>query len=166
MGGHPTTRLRWWDVKAIELVRKVSAVQARLRGSLRARGERAGAGGGAMVSAGRVVALRIVQATTIAARQMQSLPIPAPRPAERVVLSAAASQLRAMADMAELGGMSGDPQMAEMEGALGKLVAETLALVDKVLATDPELAPPRARPALPSSEEREGTNDPPQKVRF
>ncbi len=166
MGGHPTTRLGWWDVKAIELVRKVSAVQARLRGSLRARGERAGAGGGgAMASAGRVMALRIVQATTIAARQMQSLPIPAPRPAERVVLSAAASQLRAMADMAELGGASGDPQMAEIEGALGKLVAETLALVDKVLATDPELAAPRARPALPSTEQ-EGANDPPRKIHF
>ncbi len=106
--------------------------------------------------AGRAVALRIVQGTTIAARQMQSFPIPKPRPAERLALSTAASQLRAMAEMSDLGAGGVDP---EIEAALGALVVETLALVDKVLATDPELAGNAARelpervhadPALPT----------------
>ena len=118
-----------------------------------------------MASAGRVMALRIVQVTTVAARQMQSLPIPAPRPAERIMLSAAASQLRAMAEMADLGGPAlVTSETAEIEGALAKLIEETLALVDKVLATNPELAGPSRRelPATSSGSEP----PPPTKVSF
>jgi hypothetical protein len=141
-------------VKAIELVRKVASLGASLR-KPRDDGTR-----GTMAIAGRAVALRIVQATTVAARQMQSLPIPSPRPAERVALSAAAAQLRAMADVVDFGGRPErepdtfappDPSKGdrEIEVALGALVAETLALVDKVLATAPELDGPTKRELPP-----------------
>ena len=144
-------------MKAIELVRKV----AKMRSSLRAeRGER-----GAMASAGRVFALRLVQATTVAAHRMQSLPIPAPRATERVVLASAASQLRAMADLADRAGPSGDP---EIESALAALVAETLALVDKVLATSPELPSrdPRALPGGDDAADGESARETSKKVSF
>jgi hypothetical protein len=144
-------------VKAIELVRKV----VELRGALRER-ER-----GAVAIAARAVALRVVHATTIAARGMQSLPVPPPRPAERVVLSAAASQLRAMAELS-MDAPTGD---AEVDRALAMLVSETLALVDKVLASAPELAPsvsrrlgPRPEPAVaPAPDDVDAA---PTKVRF
>lgn len=135
-------------MKAIELVRKAASLGSSLRGA----GERRGA----VALAGRAVALRVVRATTVVARRMQDLPIPKPRPAERLALASAASQLRAMADVADLGGeTTRDP---EIEAALGALVVETLALVDKVLAAEPELAGSRER-ALPHASETKPTGD-------
>jgi hypothetical protein len=140
-------------VKAIELVRRV----VELRERQRARGR------GAMASAARLVALRVMHATTATARAMQSFPVPPPRPAERVVLSTAASQLRAMVDAAA-GAPSGD---AEVDAALATLAAETLALVDKMLATDPELTGPRRDAAAlgPATSAHEA-DTPPTKIRF
>jgi hypothetical protein len=84
------------------------------------------------------------------ARQMQRLPMPKPRPTEQVVLATAAANLRAVADA--MGALTpGDPRTPE--GALSELVAETLALVDRMLAGDPEMRAPETHRELPSGAE-------------
>jgi hypothetical protein len=87
----------------------------------------------------RRATVRILHVTTLVAKQMQRMPMPKPRAAERVALSLASSQLRALVGGALV--RDSDARDRESpEGALLELVHHTLALVDKALAMDPELA--------------------------
>jgi hypothetical protein len=79
---------------------------------------------------------------------MQDLPVPKPRPAERLALGAAAAQLRAIANAA-----IANEAESPVDHALADLVRETLALVDRVLREDAELSDTRPKGELPESTE-------------
>ncbi len=108
--------------------------------------------------------MKLISATTMVARGMRHLPMPAPRGAERLALEVAASQLRTLAG--EMGLESTTPTVPESaEGKLAELVDETLKLIDAALAQSPELRTAAPRATLPES----ATNDDstiPTKVSF
>lgn len=148
-------------MKAIDLVQKVTSLGLALRRGARAGGASDVPGGRTTEPLARRATVRLLQVTTLVATQMQKMPMPKPRPAERVALSVAASQLRALVGSALVreaaAGDRGSP-----EGALLELVHQTLALVDKALATDPELARDERRElpsdaSAPSGARSEGT---------
>ena len=163
--------LRFGVVKAIDLVRRVvqlgSSLRERRRGGDTALAERREAPASRLGIA-ETAALRVVQVTTVLARQMRDLPLPKPRPAERILLSAAAAQLRVIADATGLGeeravkreDLASDAtprptnklekRGAGVEAAVAELVRETLTLVDRVLAQDAELAPDTRARTFPS----------------
>ena len=132
-------------MKPLDLVRKVTSLGLALR-------KRTGADGADDASdveatrtrepLARRATVRLLQVTTMVAKQMQHMPMPMPRPAERVALSLAASQLRALVGSALVrDAVSSGPQGGDATArALVELVHQTLALVDKALAMDPELA--------------------------
>jgi hypothetical protein len=110
---------------------------------------------------------RAIEGATTLARRMRAGPLPQAKGLERIALTVAAGQLRAMAsligvdaagaahstgavaelDMPKIDGfvspsdqaLARDEGETRMRAALGVLVAETLALVDAALATSPEL---------------------------
>lgn len=138
------------SLKALSLMKKVASIATRARNARE--------GGGGLAKAGLV---QLIHVSTVMAKQMQKLPMPKPRPTEQVVLATAAANLRAVADA--MGALTpGDPRTPE--GALSELVAETLALVDRMLAGDPEMRAPETRRELPSTTDDE--KDGPQKVSF
>ena len=134
-------------MKPIDLVRKVTSLGLALR-------KRTGADGAddardveaprTREPLARRATVRLLHVTTMVAKQMQHMPLPLPRPAERVALSIAASQLRALVGSAlvrDAVSSDRDPTGGDATArALVELVHQTLALVDKALAMDPELA--------------------------
>jgi hypothetical protein len=137
-------RLRFVVVKALDLVRKVSA----FRTSLRRREGREG-----HHDLRRRAAVSALRVTTALARQMQRVPMPRPSAAERGALAMAAAPLRAMVDQELLATVAADKDSPE--AALVELVQETLALVDKLLEGDAELPrerPPRGELPVPSTD--------------
>jgi hypothetical protein len=141
------------EVKALDLVKKVQSL---------ARARREGTSPRAPLA--QIAAVKLIQATTAITRGMQRLAIPAPRPGERVALSVAAAQLRAMVDHGLVTTTSTDPNDPEV--ALATLVGETLALVDKVLAMDPELARAAKKPELHAHVPASDDEIPPTKISF
>jgi hypothetical protein len=104
----------------------------------------------------RRATLRIVKATTGVAKRMRQLPLPKPGPEERLALGVAATQLRAMLEVTPLR-EEAERDPTSPEAALTELVAETLALVDAMMATDPELAAAEApKGQLPAAEPEGG----------
>jgi hypothetical protein len=131
-------------MKAIELVKRVTALGRMAR---RGRGQ-----GGDLARGGFV---RLIRVTTVVARHMQSLPLPPVGHTERAALELASDQLRSMASQALVVDAS-DP--SSPEAALSELVDETLKLVDRILARDPQLASDEKR-ALPAMSTPEDTPD-------
>jgi hypothetical protein len=100
--------------------------------------------------AAELLAMKLIAATTMVARGMRHLPMPAPRGAERLALEVAASQLRTLAG--EMGLSSTHPVALESaEGKLAELVDETLKLIDAALAQSPELRTTAPHASLPES---------------
>jgi hypothetical protein len=148
-------------VKPIDLVKKIVEVGVGLQ---KKRAE------GTSVSA-LDAAMRVIDGTTAMARHMRAGPLPPAKGIERLALTGAAAQLRIVASVLGVSnaktadppppdsrpdGMTRgegflspgdrslmrDAKEARMRAALGALVVETLALVDDVLATPPELGGP------------------------
>jgi hypothetical protein len=143
-------------MRPIELVKRIVSLGT----GLRQRGEGAS-------SSGLDAALRAIERTTAMTRHVRSGPLPPARGLERLALTVAAAELRLVATGLGLGSarpaegppvdaadapavdhgfvspsdraLIRDEKEARMRAALGDLVVETLALVDEVLATPPEL---------------------------
>jgi hypothetical protein len=147
-GGTVTRRVRSTRVKPVALVRRVAALATRRRSG---------------IAAAELFAIKVIEATTVLARGMRHLPMPAPRGAERLALELAASQLRTLSAELGLGSASATaPDSAEAK--LEALVAETLKLIDGALARSPELRErERAAASLP---ENAGDSSPPTKISF
>jgi hypothetical protein len=137
-------------VRALDLVRKVSDLRASFRRPDAP--EEKGA-------LGRRAATSVIRVTTAVARQMRRVPMPRPSAAERGALTLASAPLRAM--VAQELVPVGDKDSPE--AALVELVHETLALVDKLLEADPELARDRAPAELPAAPSADPTR---HKVKF
>jgi hypothetical protein len=96
--------------------------------------------------------VRFLRATTVVARGMRKLPVVPLPAAERLALSAAASQLRVIAQSPVLrdAALLEGPRVS-VEAALADLVFETLALVDAMLVESPTIDRDRAAHALPAA---------------
>jgi hypothetical protein len=154
-------------VRPLELVKRIVSLGTSLR-----------RGGEATSSSALDAALRAVEGTTAMMRHVRSGPLPPATRVERIALTVAAAQLRLVAtglglsDARPAGAPPGeareeapevdrgfvspadrallhDAKEARVRAALGALVAETLALVDEVLATSPELRGGSKGGALP-----------------
>jgi hypothetical protein len=160
------SRLR--SMQPLELVKAIVLAGVRLqkrrapvRAPVRAQGQTLS--GLSMLDGSR----RAIEGVTALARRMRAGPLPQAKGLERIALTVAAGQLRAMAsligvdaagaarsagavaelDMPKVDGfvspsdqaLARDEGETRMRAALGVLVAETLALVDAALATSPEL---------------------------
>jgi hypothetical protein len=148
------------SMQPLELVKAIVLAGVRLQ-KRRAPGQ--ASGNLSMLDASR----RAIEGATAVARRMRAGPLPQAKGLERIALTVAAGQLRAMASLigvdatgvALLAGAGDELNLPKIEGfvspsdqalardegetrmraALGVLVAETLALVDAALATSPEL---------------------------
>lgn len=136
-------------MKSIQLVRRAAELGTRLKDL------------SALSDAGkREVGLKMVRVTTSFARRLKGAPLPTPGAPERLLLTVAASQLRALASALPSGASAGElpqapdngikvkgeeralavgPPEGSMHDALSELVEETLSLVDKLLRAPPEV---------------------------
>jgi hypothetical protein len=130
--------------RAIALVRKVVAVARRpaLPDRRMVLGERA--------------LVKVLQVSTVVARQLARVPIPPATATQRITMQALAAQLRAAAAGILVSEASRDP--STLEGAMAEAVEETLRLVDIALGVElPELrAQPQVRAALGAGEPVDG----------